>query len=79
MYLKGAVRNAGKKVGAGLALIVFGMGSALAELPTEVTAAFTAVKTDGASMIALGWPVVTAVVGGLLLIKLFKKVASRST
>lgn len=66
--------RAGVALGVGLTA---GMSSAFAALPTEATAALTAVQTDGVAMINAGWPVAGAIVGGLILIKLFKKVASR--
>ena len=53
------------------------IGSASAEIPPEATTAITAVQTDGTAMIAAGWPVVAAIVGGLILIKLFKKVMGK--
>ena len=59
-------------VGSALAI-----GSASAEIPVEATTAITAVQTDGTAMIAAGWPVVAAIVGGLILIKLFKKVMGK--
>lgn len=51
---------------------------AFAALPTEATDAFTALETDGLAMIAAGWPVVAAIVGGLILIGIFKRVASKA-
>lgn len=53
--------------------------SAMAELPTAVTGAFTQVKTDGESMITAGWPILLAVTGGIILMKLFKRVIGKST
>jgi len=53
------------------------VGSASAALPTEATAAITGVQTDGLAMITAGWPVVAAITGGLILIKLFKKVMGK--
>jgi hypothetical protein len=50
-----------------------------AAVPTEASDAITGLATDGAAMIALFWPVVTAVVVALILIKLFKKGSSRAT
>lgn len=50
-----------------------------AAIPAEATTAFDGLEADGVAMIGKGWAVAGAVVGGLLLIKLFKKVASRST
>jgi len=52
---------------------------AMAVVPTEATDAMTAVATDGASMIAAGWPVLAGIVGGLVLMKIFKKVVGRAT
>lgn len=52
---------------------------ASAALPTEATDAITAIQTDGTAMISAGWPVVVAIFGGLVIIKLFKKVLSRAT
>jgi len=53
------------------------VGSAFADLPSEATGAITAVQTDGLAMISAGWPVVAAITGGLILIKLFKKVMGK--
>lgn len=54
-------------------------GSAMAELPTAATAAMTGLETDAGSMLDAGWPIAVAVVGGLLLFKLFKKVTGKAT
>ena len=52
-------------------------GTASAAIPTEATTAITGIQTDGEAMIAAGWPVVAALVGGFILIKLFKKVMGK--
>lgn len=67
-----------RRYGIGVALAV-ASGSAMADLPTEVTAAFTSLSSDGAAMIAAGWPVLVVIFGGLILMKIFKKVGSRAT
>lgn len=54
-------------------------GTASAELPSEATAAITAVQTDGLAMIAAGWPVLAALTGGFIVMKLFKRVANKAT
>ncbi len=54
-------------------------GAANAALPTAATDAITAIQTDGTAMVEAGWPVVVAILGGLILIKLFKKVISKVT
>lgn len=47
--------------------------AAHAALPTEATAAFTAVSGNVTDIFAAVWPIVATVVGGFVLIKLFKK------
>jgi len=67
-----------KAKAAALVTASFGVvGSASATIPTEATAGITAVQTDGLAMISAGWPVVAAITGGLILIKLFKKVMGK--
>lgn len=73
------LRKVGQRFGAVASLALVGVGSAHAALPTAATDAITAVQTDGAAMIAAGWPVAVAIVGGLILIKLFKKVVGKVT
>jgi major coat protein len=65
---------------AGLIVIGTSLGfssDAAAAIPAEATTAIAGVQTDGEAMIAAGWPVVAAIVGGLILIKLFKKVMGK--
>ncbi|WP_445619179.1 major coat protein [Kushneria sp. Sum13] len=69
---------AGKTAGIG-ALMVAGISAAHAELPAEASDAISQVGSDGAAMIAQAWGPVVSIVGGLVLIKLFKKVVSRAT
>lgn len=52
--------------------------SAFAALPTEATAAFTAVSGNVTDILAAVWPIVALSVGGFMLIKLFKKGANRA-
>jgi len=52
--------------------------SANAALPTEATAAFTALSGNVTDILAAVWPIVTLAVGGFVLIKLFKKGASKA-
>ena len=44
-----------------------------AALPTEATAAFTAVSGNVTDIFAAIWPIIATVVAGFVLIKLFKK------
>ncbi len=53
--------------------------SAFAALPTALTDAITAIEADGTALISAGWPVFVAITGGLVLMKLGKKVISRAT
>lgn len=53
--------------------------SASAALPTALTDAITAIQTDGAALIDAGWPVFVAITGGLIFMKLGKKVINRAT
>ncbi len=54
-------------------------GSAAAAIPQEASDAFSTLSTDALGMVALGWPIVAIVVGGLALISIFKKVIARAT
>lgn len=58
---------------AGLTVVA---GSAHAALPTEATAAFTGLSGNVTDIFAAVWPIVAMVVGGFVLIKLFKKGAN---
>lgn len=51
---------------------------ASAAIPAEATAAFTTLSTDVTAMLALVWPVVSLVVVGFALIKLFKRGANKA-
>lgn len=63
-----------------VALAVTSVASvAHAALPVAATDAITAIQTDGTAMIDAGWPVAVAIFGGLIIVKLFKKVLTRVT
>ena len=51
--------------------------ASFAALPTEATDAMTTLSTDGLAMINAGWPVAGVLVGGLIMIGIFKKVAKK--
>lgn len=67
-----------KKIVAVFGLSLFG-SFANAALPTVVGTSITAIQTDALSLIDLGWPLLVAVFGGLLFMKLFKKVGNKAT
>lgn len=58
-------------------LMFFGVEVASAALPTVVGATISGIQTDGLALIDLVWPVVGAIIGGFILIKLFKRGASK--
>lgn len=60
-------------------LLLMAAGSASAALPAEVATTLTAVQTDGEALIALAWPVMGAIVGGFVIMKLFKRAVSKAT
>ncbi len=51
--------------------------AAMAALPAEATAAFTAVSGNVTDIFAAVWPIVGAVTAGFILIKLFKRGAGK--
>lgn len=61
-------------VGAGLVAT-----QAHAELPAAIGTTLTDIQADALSVIALGWPVFGAIVGGFVLFKIAKRVVSKST
>jgi hypothetical protein len=52
--------------------------SAMAAVPTEVTTAFTSISDTAAGILALVWPIATAVTVGFVGLKLFKKGANKA-
>jgi hypothetical protein len=50
---------------------------ASAALPAVATTTFDAIETDGLALIDLVWPVLGSIVGGFILIKLFKRGAAK--
>lgn len=66
-----------QKIASIVMLFAFGVSFAFAALPTTVGTTLTALQTDGLALIDLVWPVVGAIVGGFILLKLFKRGASK--
>lgn len=54
-------------------------GMAHAELPTAAGTAITAVQTDGLALVDLAWPVLAAIVGAGIVMKLFKRFINKAT
>ncbi len=63
--------------------ILVGVGSSIAAgiasaaVPAAIGTGLTAVETDALAVIDLVWPLVISIVGALLLMKLFKRAASK--
>lgn len=70
--------NKRSKVAAASAAIggTFAIG-ANAAIPTAASDAFTALQTDGLAMVDLVWPVLAALTGAFLLVKIFKRAAGK--
>jgi len=54
------------------------IASAQAALPTEATAAFSAISGNVTDVLAAMWPIVALATGGFVLVKLFKKGANKA-
>ena len=52
--------------------------SAHAALPSEATAAFSAISGNVTDVLAAMWPIVALATGGFVLVKLFKKGANKA-
>lgn len=71
--------NRSNKLAAVAALVALSAAvPAHAELPAGAATVFTSIQTDGLALIDLAWPVMGAIVLGLLIMKLFKKVTSKA-
>lgn len=72
------MRTIMKKVGGALvAATAVVAGSANAALPTAISTELTALQTDGLALADLVWPVLIALFGAVLIMKLFKRFASK--
>lgn len=65
-------RNSWLKYGSGAALVAVA-GSAQAAIPLEVGTGFTAVLTDFNALLALAYPLMIAIVTGMVIFGLVKK------
>lgn len=66
-----------KKLFAIVALFAASAGSAMAALPAAIGTELTTIQTDGLALADLVWPVVIALVGAVVMFKLFKRFASK--
>jgi hypothetical protein len=72
----GSVKNKAAVAGA---LALGAVVPAYAALPTAVDTAFTDFQSNAVALIDKGWPLLIAVFGGMVLMKLFKKVGNKAT
>lgn len=79
MTLKTALGRVASVVSAAAGVSLLATSSAHAALPTAVTDAITAFQGDATALINAGWPLLVAVFGGMILMKLFKKVGNKAT
>lgn len=62
-----------------LAATALAASSAHAALPAAVDTAFTEFQANATALIDKGWPLLIAVFGAFVLMKLFKKVGNKAT
>lgn len=69
--------NLFKKIASGLAVVVAGIASAHAALPGAIATEFDKVQADGLALADLVWPILLALFGAVLLMKLAKRFGSK--
>lgn len=77
--MKTSFPKLGKKARLLLLAVLLAPLSAFAALPAAATTAITAVEDDALAMVNAWWPVLAAVFGALVLMKLFKKAGNKAT
>lgn len=60
-------------------LLALVSGAAMAALPAEATTAFTTITGYATDIFAAIWPLLAFIVGGFVLIKLFKRGVNKAT
>lgn len=60
-------------------LVMGAVTSAHAALPTALDTAFETFQADATSLLEKGWPLLLSVFGGMVLMKLFKKIGNKAT
>ena len=69
--------NLFKKISAGSAVVIAGIASAHAALPAAIATEFEKVQADGLALADLVWPILLALFGAVLLMKLAKRFGSK--
>ena len=65
------------KIAGGSAVLVAGIASAHAELPAVIGTEFAKVQANGLALADLVWPILLALFGAVLLMKLAKRFGSK--
>lgn len=65
------------KIAGGASFLMAGLSAAHAELPAVIGTEFTKVQADGLALADLVWPVLMAIFGALLLMKLGKRFGNK--
>jgi len=65
------------KIAGGASVLAATIGAAHAELPAVIGTEFSKVQADGLSLADLVWPVLMAIFGALLLMKLGKRFGNK--
>jgi len=66
-----------RKLAVGSAVVISGIASAHAALPAAIATEFEKVQTDGLALADLVWPILLALFGAVLLMKLAKRFGSK--
>lgn len=72
-----AVKKLMFKIGGGVSVVLAGIASAHAALPAAIAAEFAKVEADGLALADLVWPILLALFGAVLLMKLAKRFGSK--
>lgn len=71
------IKNAFAKIAGGASVLAAGMASAFAALPDTIGTEFAKVQADGLALADLVWPILLALFGAVLLMKLAKRFGSK--
>lgn len=71
------MKNAFAKIAGGAAVLAATIGAAHAELPAVIGTEFAKVQANGLALADLVWPILLALFGAVLLMKLAKRFGSK--
>lgn len=67
------IQKYSSKLGFGIALAALSVGNAVAALPAAVGTTITGIQTDALAAVDLVWPLLLAVLGAFVLLKIVKR------